>query len=79
MDTRGNFNQIEINENLLVTKITTYYIEDEKGEIQVASKKNILNIYPKKADAVKSYIKENSVDFSREDHLTNIVDFISKN
>ena len=79
LDTRGNFNQIEINENLLVTRITTFYIEDEKGEIYVASKKNILNIYPKKENAVKSYIKENSVDFSREDHLINLVDFISKN
>jgi hypothetical protein len=79
LDTRGNYNQIEINENLLVTRITTYYVEDEKGEILVASKKNILNIYPKKEAAVKSYIKENSVDFSREEHLINLVDFLSKN
>jgi hypothetical protein len=78
LDTRVNYNQIEINENLLVTRITTFYVEDEKGEILVASKKNILNIYPKKEDAVKLYIKENSVDFSREEHLTNLVNYLSK-
>lgn len=79
IDTRINYNQIEINENLLIHKVTTFYIEDEKGEIFVASRKNVLNNFPKKQEAIKSYIKANSVDFSKEEHLMNLMDFISKN
>jgi hypothetical protein len=78
LDTRLNYNQIEINESLLISKVTTFYIEDEKGEIFVASRKNVLNKFPKKEEAIKSYIKANNVDFSKEDHIINLVDFISK-
>jgi hypothetical protein len=79
LDTRPNYNQIEINENLLIHKVTTFYIEDENGEIFVASRKNLLNNFPKKEEAIKSYIKANNVDLSKEDHLINLADFISKN
>jgi hypothetical protein len=78
LDTRGRYNQIEINENLLINRITTFYIEDEKGEIFVASRKNVLNNFPKKEEAIKSYIKTNNVDFSKEDHISGLVDFLSK-
>lgn len=79
LDTRGRYNQIEINENLLINRITTFYIEDEKGEIFVASRKNVLNNFPKKEEAIKSYLKTNNVDFSKEDHISGLVDFLSKN
>lgn len=78
LDTRGNYNQIEINENLLISKVTTFYIEDEKGEIFVASRKNVLNNFPKKEDAIRNYIKANNIDFSKEDQIVGLVDFISK-
>ena len=78
LDTRGNYNQIDLNENLLINRVTTFYIEDEKGEIFVASRKNVLNNFPKKEDAIKSYIKANNVDFSKEDHIAGLIDFLSK-
>ena len=78
LDTRVNYNQIEINENLLINKITTYYIEDEKGEIFVASRKNVLNNFPKKEEAIRSYLKAKNVDFSNANHIIELVDFLSK-
>jgi hypothetical protein len=78
LDTRLNYNQIEINENLLISKVTTFYIENEKGEIFVASRKNVINNFPRKEDDIKGYIKANNVDFSKEDHIISLVDFISK-
>lgn len=79
IDTRINYNQIEINENLLISKVTTYYIEDEKGEIFVASRKNVINNFPKKEGAIKGYLKANNVDFSKEDHLMAFLNFLSSN
>ena len=79
IDTRVNYNQIEINENLLISKVTVYYIEDEKGEIFVASRKNVINNFPKKEGAIKGYLKANNVDFSKEDHLLALLNFLSNN
>jgi hypothetical protein len=78
LDTRINYNQIEINENLLISKVTTYYIEDEKGEIFVASRKNVLNKFPNKDEAIKGFIKANNLDFSKEGDLINLLHFLSK-
>jgi hypothetical protein len=78
IDTRLNYNQMEINENLLIHKVTTLYIEDEKGEIFVASRKNLLNKFPKKEEAIKSYIKANNVGFTKQDQVTNLFDFLLK-
>jgi hypothetical protein len=77
IDTRVNFNQIEINENLLVSKVTTFYLENPKGEILPASRKNVLNMYPKHEEAIKSFTKAKTFDFNSEEHLVELVDFIS--
>jgi len=78
IDTRLNFNKIEINESLLVSKVSTYYLENEKGELFEASKKNVLDMYPKQEQAIRSFIKSNNLDFSKEEHLLELTDFLSK-
>jgi hypothetical protein len=72
-----NYKQMEINETLLVSKVSTYYIENEKDEILMASRKNVLNLYPKKQDAIKSYIKEHNIDFTKEEDLKTLTEFLS--
>jgi hypothetical protein len=71
-------NQIDINESLLISKVTTFYIENEKGEIMPAAKKNILNLYPKKDDEIRTFIKEKSLDLTKEDHLVQLAEFLAK-
>ncbi|MBL7697183.1 MAG: hypothetical protein JNK79_03465 [Chitinophagaceae bacterium] len=78
LDTRVNYNQIELNESLLISKVTTFYIENRKGEKLPASKKNILNLYSKHDDAIRSYIKSKNLDLSKEEGLIELTDFISK-
>lgn len=78
VDTRVNFNKIEINESLLVSKVTTYYLENDKGEIFEASKKNVLDLYPNHNQTIKSFIKSHNLDFSKEEHLLKLTDFLSK-
>ena len=77
IDTKLNYNQMEINESLLISKVTTFYIENEKGEILTASKKNVLNMYSKHEDAIKSFIKSYGLDFTKEDHLIELTVFLS--
>ncbi|HUQ67507.1 MAG TPA: hypothetical protein VM101_15190 [Flavitalea sp.] len=72
-----NYKQMEINESLLISKVSSYYIKNDKNEILPASKKNVLALYSKKEDAIKSFIKEHSIDFTKEDDLATLTRFIS--
>lgn len=78
LDTRVTYNQIDLNESLLISKVTTFYIENRRGEKLPASKKNILNLYSKHEDAIRSYIKSKNLDLDREDALIELTGFISK-
>ncbi len=78
IDTKLKYNQIDINESLLISKVTTFYIENEKGEVMPASKKNVLNMYSKHEDTIKSFIKSYGLDFTKEDHLIELTGFLSK-
>jgi hypothetical protein len=78
VDTRINYNQIELNESLLISKVTTYYIQNERGEIATAGKKNILNLYSKHEDQIKGFIKSHNIDFTKKNDLLALTDFISK-
>lgn len=78
IDTRVSYNQIELNESLLISKVTTFYIENHRGEILPASRKNILNLYPKHEEAIRSHIKLKGLDLNNENGLVELTDFISK-
>lgn len=78
LDTRVSYNQVDLNESLLISKVTTFYVENQKGELLAASKKNILSLYPKYDQDIKNYIKSKSLDLTNEDQLITLAEFISK-
>jgi hypothetical protein len=78
IDTRIDYNQIDINEKLLLNKTTRFFIETEKKELIPASKKNILSLFPKQEDAIKAYIKSHQIDFTREDHLADLTGYLAQ-
>lgn len=77
LDTKWAWNRIDINESLLISKVSTYYIENEKGEILPASKKNIYTLYPKKVDAIKSFMKSNNINLLKEEEFVTLTEFLS--
>jgi hypothetical protein len=78
LDTRSTYNQIDINEKLLLNKTTKYYLETDKNGLVPASKKNILSMFPKHEEVIREYIKKNQIDFNREDHLAELTGYISQ-
>ena len=78
LDTKVNYNQIDINEKLLLSKTTKYYLETKKKELIPSSKKNILSLFSRHESAIKEYIKKNQVDFSREDDLAELTGYLSQ-
>jgi hypothetical protein len=69
---------IVANEIITMAKSSVYYIGDEFNNFKVANKKNLLEIYSKHEGDVKSYLKENKVDFSNEKDLKKMLAYLKK-
>lgn len=77
VDTRLNYNQIEINESLLLNKTTNFFIQYEQKNLVPASRKNILSMFPKQEEAIREFIKMKKTDFSTEEHLIELTAYLS--
>jgi hypothetical protein len=68
---------IDINEELLIRKTTTYYVTDREGNFVPASKKNILGIFPKSQKDINRFIQEKATDFSVEADLIELTEYLT--
>jgi hypothetical protein len=73
----STFKELVAREVLTFVKRTVFYLGDEFNHFEQANKKNILNFYPSKSKEIKSYLKENKVDFSNEDDLKKMIIFLN--
>lgn len=78
IDTRITFNQLDINETLLLSKTTKFYLEKENNSLVPASKKNILNMFPKHKTAIRQYMEAHQINFSKENDLVELAGYISQ-
>ena len=69
--------QLDVNELLLLSKTTEYYIMGENEELIPAGKKNVLRRFPGKQKQVTEYVNAHSISFSKEEDLVKLVKFIS--
>jgi hypothetical protein len=63
---------------LLISKTTNFYLEIAKNTIVPATKKNILQIFPKNEADINEFIKEKKINFSKEDDLVELTGYLSK-
>ena len=73
----STFKELVAREVLTFVKKTVFYIGDEFHHFKQAKKKNMLDFYPSKGREVKSYLKENKVDFSNEEDLKKMIVFLN--
>jgi hypothetical protein len=71
-------NMLDINESLLISKVTTYYIVNDRSEFSPASRKNVLNMFARHEDEVKQFIKSNGIDFNNQQDLEELTGYLSK-
>ena len=71
---------LDINEEFQFVKETTYYIRAGKkgGEIVTFTKKNLEELFPKKEDKIEEYIKQNKVNFNKEQDVVDLYVFVSQ-
>ncbi len=65
--------QLNIKQDVIMAKQTTFYIGDKYNNFLRASKKNLLKAFSKKETVLNNYLKENNVDFNKEEDLTKLI------
>jgi hypothetical protein len=69
---------LDINELVLLSKVTTFYVSTGKNKKVPASRKNILDMYPKNREKIKKFIDSEKISFSKEQDLIQLAEYISK-
>jgi hypothetical protein len=72
----GNYELI-LNEDVDLRKAEQFFLVDPYNQFVLASRKNVLDLFPKHQQAIKTYLKENSVEFSKQEDLEKLVQFLA--
>jgi len=64
------------NADIEVQRTLEYYISNPSGGFIQFNKKNVIQLFPERADEIKAYIKSNKVDFDSRDDLLRFADYL---
>ena len=65
-----------MNEDVVLKKETQYYFGDKYNLFVPASKKGLLQLFPKEQQGIDSYLKENKVNFNKKDDIEKLYKFL---
>jgi hypothetical protein len=71
-------NNLALNEDVVLRKETLYYFGDDYNNFVRASKKGLMQLFPKDERSISFYIKENKVDFNKKDDIEKLFQFLSE-
>lgn len=63
-DQNGQSRTLTVRENLTLVIATEYFFGDKYNVVLRATKKNMLDLYPKKKTQIESYLRNNNVNFT---------------
>jgi hypothetical protein len=72
----GSFYKLAANEDMVFQKILEYYLTTSSSGFVQFSKKNVIQLFPQKGDAIKAYLKSNKVDFDSRDDLIRLAYYL---
>jgi len=65
-----------MNEDVLLRKETQFYFGDKFNLFVPASKKGLLQLFPKEQQEIDNYLKENKVNFNKKDDVEKLYQFL---
>ena len=65
-----------MNEDVVLRKETQYYFGDKFNLFVPASKKGLLQLFPKEQQEIDNYLKENKVNFNKKDDVEKLYQFL---
>ena len=69
-------NPLSLDEDIVLRKETHYYFGDKYNHFVRASKKKLLDLFPKEERKIESYLSENKVNFDKKDDLEKLCKFL---
>jgi len=72
----GNFYKLAANKDMIFQKTMEYYLATTTSGFVPFRKKNVMQLFPQKADTIKDYLKSNKVDFDSRDDLLRLADYL---
>ena len=76
IDQKGIFNLVP-REDVLLAKKTLYYFGDKYNQFLLATRKNLLQQFPKQSRALNAYLKENNVNLNSIEDLKKLHQFLA--
>lgn len=64
-------------EDILLKKQTQYYFGDKYNHFVLANKKNLLGMFSKHNGALTAYLKENDIDFTNQEDLEKLLQYLA--
>lgn len=77
MQFNSNFYKLIPNEDWIFQETQEYYFSVHGSSFEQYTRKNVLERYPQKKDAIKEYLKSNKIDFNSKDDLFRLAGFLS--
>ena len=67
-----------LNEDIVLRKETQYYFGNEYGHFVPATRKRLLQLFPKGQRRIGNYLKDSKVDFNKKDDVEKLYQFLSQ-
>jgi len=67
---------LHVREDILLAKKASYFFSNRNNEFLAANRKNVLKLFPKNQKEIAAYLKDNGVDFAKEDDLKRLMSFL---
>ena len=68
--------KLDVREDRIYSRDTTYYIGDRFNHFILANKKNLLKRFSKHERKIEKYLQENAVNFNKEKDMKKLVVFL---
>ena len=73
----GKMYKLVPREDIVLKKQTQYYFGDKFNHFILANKKNLLRLYSKQEGSLNAYLKENNIDFTSQEDLEKLLQYLA--
>ena len=73
----GRINNLTVQENMVFTKTSKFYVLDNAFNSLPANKKNVLKLFPQYKNEIENYLIKNNPDFNIQKDLVAFIDYLN--
>jgi hypothetical protein len=74
----GSLYNLTVNEDIILRRAEKYYFGDNFNNFVIATKTNLLLLFPKEQQRISMYLKENRINFNNKQDLEKTIQFVNQ-